>query len=340
MNCADAQGEYPMKATMKAFTYTQYGSPDVLQLQEVPPPSPQADEVLIEIHAAALNAADWHLLRADPFLARLQMGLLKPKIHILGLDVAGRVVALGSQVTQFKVGDEVFGESTMKTLGCFAEYVALPAKTLALKPSNLSFEEAAAVPLAAGTALQALRNNGQLRAGQSVLINGASGGVGTFALQLAKYLGAEVTAVCSTQKMEMVRSLGADHVIDYTQEDFTQSGKKYDLILAVNGDRSPWEYRRALAPEGRYVMVGGTNKQLFQTLFLGPLLSLGSRQKLGAMLAQGDARDLGFLSKLLAAGKLKPVIDRCYPFEQLVEAMHYLEAGHAMGKIVLSVKAS
>ena len=324
---------------MKAMIYTQYGSPDVLQLKEIAKPTPKADEVLIKVEAAANNAADWHLLRGDPFLLRLAYGLRAPKKTILGADVAGRVEAVGSQVTQFKPGDEVFGDVSGGGFGAFAEYVCAKETMLVRKPANLTFEQAAAVPLAAVTALQGLRNKGQLRAGQTVLINGASGGVGTFAVQIAKALGAEVTAICSTQKVDLVRSLGADQVIDYTREDFAQNGKQYDLILAANGSRSIFEYRRALKPGGIYVMTGGATNQMTQAILLGPLLSMTGSQKMGNLLARPNQRDLRFIKELLETGKVVPVIDRRYPLCELPEAIRYLEAGHAQGKIVITVGA-
>ena len=235
---------------MKAIVYTKYGSPDVLQLKEVEKPAPKENEVLVKVQAASVNAADWHLLTADIFLVRLNAGLLKPKNTILGCDIAGRVEAVGRDVTQFKPGDKVFGDVFGHNYGGFAEYVTAPESDLALKPANLSFEEAAAVPLAAKTALQGLRDLGQIQAGQKVLINGASGGVGTFAVQIAKSFGAEVTAVCSTRNLDMAHTLGADHVIDYTKEDFTQNGQRYDLILAANGYHPISDYKRALSPKG------------------------------------------------------------------------------------------
>ncbi len=249
---------------MKAMVITKYGPPDVLELQEVAKPAPKDDEVLIKVRAASVNAGDWHLMRADPFLVRLMYGLSKPNIKILGSDVAGQVEAVGQNVTQFSLGDEVFGDLSESGLGAFAEYVCAPEHALALKPATLTFEEAAATPLAAVTALQGLRDHGHIRAGHKVLINGASGGVGTFAVQLAKHFGTEVTGVCSTKKAEMVRSLGADHVIDYIKEDFTQKGERYDLILGIGGYHALTEYKRALHPEGRYVMTGGATKQMFQ----------------------------------------------------------------------------
>lgn len=324
---------------MKAIVYTQYGAPsEVLQFQEVEKPIPKDDEVLIRIHAASANAADWRLVRADPFLARFATGLLKPKNTIPGADVAGRVEAVGRSVTLFRPGDEVFGDLSACGWGAFAEYVCASETALVLKPTNIPFEEAAAVPLAAVTALQALRDKGRIQPGQKVLINGASGGVGTFAVQIAKSFGAEVTAVCSTSKMEMARSLGADHVIDYTQEDFTQIGQQYDLILAANGNRSLSDYKRALAPKGRYVMSGGSMTQLTQALLQGPWISLTGSKKMGNMLARPNQRDLTFVKELLEAGKVIPVIDKRYPLSGVPEALRYLEEGHARGKVVITVE--
>jgi NADPH:quinone reductase-like Zn-dependent oxidoreductase len=322
---------------MKAVVYTKYGSPDVLQLKEVEKPTPKDNEVLIRIHAASANAADWHLLRGDPFLLRLGYGLLKPNNTILGADIAGRVEAVGNNVTQFQPGDEVFGDISGCGLGGFAEYVSVPEHAVISKPASMTFEEAAAVPMAAVTALQGLRDKGQIQPGQKVLIHGASGGVGTFAVQIAKAFRAEVTAVCSTRKVDLVRSIGADHVIDYTQEDFTKNGQRYDLILAANGNRSMFEYKRALAPKGRYVVTGGSMAQLFQAMLLGPLLSTAGRQKMGNVLARPNQNDLACMKELLEAGKVIPVIDRCYPLSETAEAIRYLEAGHARGKVVITV---
>ncbi|CAA9277670.1 MAG: Bifunctional protein: zinc-containing alcohol dehydrogenase; quinone oxidoreductase (NADPH:quinone reductase); Similar to arginate lyase [uncultured Chloroflexia bacterium] len=322
---------------MKAVVYTKYGSPDVLQLKEVEKPTPKDNEVLIRIHAASANAADWHLLRGDPFLLRLGYGLLKPNNTILGADIAGRVEAVGNNVTQFQPGDEVFGDISGCGLGGFAEYVSVPEHAVISKPASMTFEEAAAVPMAAVTALQGLRDKGQIQPGQKVVIHGASGGVGTFAVQIAKAFRAEVTAVCSTRKVDLVRSIGADHVIDYTQEDFTKNGQRYDLILAANGNRSMFEYKRALAPTGRYVVTGGSMAQLFQAMLLGPLLSTAGRQKMGNVLARPNQKDLACMKELLEAGKVIPVIDRCYPLSETAEAIRYLEAGHARGKVVITV---
>ena len=325
---------------MKAIVNTQYGSPDVLQLKEIERPTPTDDEVLVKVYAVSVNSADLHLLRADPFLIRLSSGLFKPKNKILGSDIAGRVDVVGSNVKQFKVGDEVFGDISACGWGGFAEYVAVPEKLLALKPANLSFEEAAAVPMAAVTALQGIRHAGGIQPGQKVLINGASGGVGSFAVQLAKSSGAEVTAVCSTRNVEMARSLGADHVIDYLQEDFTKNGKQYDLILATNGDRSISDYRRALSPKGIYVQTGGSMRQMSQAMIQGPWISKTGSQKMGNMgVAKPNQNDLVILKELLEAGKVKSVIDRTYPLSEVADAIRYLEEGHARGKVVITVGA-
>jgi NADPH:quinone reductase-like Zn-dependent oxidoreductase len=323
---------------MKAIVYTKYGPPDVLNLEEVQKPTPKDDEVLVKVHAASANAADWHLMRADPFLVRLMgFGLLKPKNGLLGADIAGRVEAVGRNVTQFQPGDEVFGDLSGSGFGGFAEYVCATEDALALKPANVSFEEAAAVPLAAVTALQGLRYKGQIQPGQKVLINGASGGVGTFAVQIAKSFGAEVTGVCSTSKLDMVRSIGADHVIDYTQEDFTKNGQQYDLILAANGYHPISDYRRALSPEGTYVMTGGSGAQMLQAMTLGPIMSMTGSKKMGYLSMKQNKEDLVFMKELLEDGKITPVIDRAYPLSEIPEAIRYLEEGHATGKVVITV---
>ena len=322
---------------MKAIVYTEYGSPDVLHLKEVEKPAPKDGEVLVKVHAASVNAADWHLLTADIFLVRLAAGLFKPKCTILGGDIAGRVEALGPNVKHFQPGDEVFGDIFQHGNGSFAEYVSVPESTLALKPANLSFEQAAAVPLAAITALRGLRDQGQIQAGQKVLINGASGGVGSFAVQLARYFQAQVTAVCSTRNMDMARALGADQVIDYTREDFTQNCQQYDLIFAVNGYHPISAYQRCLTPRGIYVMAGGAPAQMFQSLLLGPWMSKSAGQKLGALTVKPEQADLAFLKELLETGKLVPVIDKQYPLSEVPEALRTLGAGHARGKIVITV---
>ncbi len=321
---------------MKAIVYTKYGSPDVLQLKEVEKPSPKDNEALVKVHAASINALDWHLLTADIFLVRLMGGgLLNPKNTILGADIAGRVEAVGRNVKQFQPGDEVFGDIFN---GGFAEYVSGPENALALKPANLSFEEAAAVPVAAITALQGLRDQGQIQPGQNVLINGVSGGVGTFAVQIAKSFGAEVTAVCSTRNLDQARSLGADHVIDYTKEDFTKSGQRYDLILAANGYHPLSAYKRALTPQGIYVMAGGSPAQIFQAMLLGSWMSESGGKKMGGVSAKMDQKDLVMLKELLEAGKVVPVIDKRYPLSETAEALRYLGEGHARGKVVVTVE--
>src|SRR5215212_5916413 len=322
---------------MKAIVYREYGSPDVLELKEVDKPTPKDNEVLVKVYAVSANAADLHLLRADPFLIRLSSGFLKPKNEILGSDIAGRVEAIGSNVKEFKLGDEVFGDISADGWGGFAEYVCAHEDALVLKPANLSFEEAAAVPMAAVTALQCLRSKGQIQPGQKVLINGASGGVGLFAVQIAKSFGAEVTAVCSTRNLDIVRSIGADHVIDYTQEDFTQNGHHYDLILAANGNRSISEYRRVLTPRGTYVMTGGAMAQLSEVMLKGTWISMTGNQKMVNLLAKPNKQDLSFLKGLLETGKVKPVIDRCYPLRETADAIRYLEEGHAQGKVIITV---
>ena len=324
---------------MKAIVYTEYGSPDVLRLQEVEKPTPKDNEVLVKVHAASANPADWHLMRATPFLARLEAGLLKPKNTRLGSDVAGRVEEVGKNVTQFKVGDDVFGCLSLSAMGSFAEYVCGDEDTWALKPANISFEQAAAVPLAAFTALQGLRDKGQIKSGQKVLVNGASGGVGTFAVQIAKSYGTEVTGVCSTRNLELVRSIGADHVIDYTREDFTNNGQQYDLIYCAVGNRTITEYKRALKPQGICAIAGFTNlSHLFEHMIIGPMRSSAGGQQVGLMkTAQANKPDLVFLQGLLASGKVAPVVDRCYPLSETAEAIRYLETSRAKGKVVITV---
>jgi NADPH:quinone reductase-like Zn-dependent oxidoreductase len=321
---------------MKANVRETYGPPDVLRLDDVPTPTVGDDNVLVRVHAASANAGDWHLLRGTPLPFRLVAGLIKPKYRIIGNDIAGTVEAVGRNITQFKRGDEVFGDVSRCGFGAYAEYVAAREGALALKPANLSFEEAAAVPTAGCTALQGLRK-GKIQSAKKVMIHGAAGGVGTFALQIAKALGAEVTGVCSTRNAEMIRAIGADHVLDYTQADFANSDQKFDLILAVNGDRSIWDYRRTLAPTGRYVMIGGSNRQLSEALLLGPLLSI-SGQKLGNLLARPNQSDLLVLKDLVEAGKVRPVIERSYQLSEVPEAIRHLESGHASGKLVVAIR--
>ena len=321
---------------MKAIVHTEYGPPDVLQLKEVEKPTPKENQVLVKVHAASVNAVEYRTMRANPFLVRLMTGgLLRPKDPRFGTDVAGRVGAVGENVKQFRPGDEVFGCAK----GAFAEYVLAQEAYLALKPANISFEKAAAVPVAALTALQGLRDAGGIRPGQEVLIQGASGGVGTFAVQLAKLFGAEVTAVCSTRNLDMARSIGADHVIDYTKEDFTRNRQRYDLILAVNGYHSLSAYKRALKPQGIYVCAGGALPQFFQAMLLGSLMSRNGDKKMGSMgIAKVNQKDLVYLGELLEAGKIVPLIDHRYPLREVPEAIRYVEEKHAQGKVVITVE--
>jgi len=319
---------------MKAIIQTTYGSADVLQLKEISRPVPADNEVLVKIHAAAVNPLDWHFMRARPFPMRLISGILKPKNKILGADIAGQVEAVGNNVKQFQPGDKVYGDIFN---GGFAEYVCVAEEKLVLKPDNISFEETAAVPIAGLTALQCLRNQGQIRAGQKVLINGASGGVGTFAVQLAKFFEADVTAVCSTGNVDMVHSIGADQVIDYKKEDFTLTGQKYDLILDNVGNRSLNEIKRIIGPEGIY-LLNGYSPALMLRLMIRSGKSKGGGQTLrSADVQKANQDDLGFLKDLLKAGKIKPVIDKVYPLKEVADAVRYLEDGHARGKVVISV---
>jgi len=322
---------------MKAIVYEKYGSPDVIQLKDIETPTPKDDEVLIKIHAASVNAYDWHFLTADIFLIRFMGGgLLKPKNTRLGADMAGRIEAVGKNVKEFQPGDEVFG----MVIGSFAEYVCAPENALALKPVQTSFNETAAIPMAAITALQGLRDEGQIRAGQKVLINGASGGVGTFAVQIAKSFGTEVTAVCSTRNLEQARSIGAEHVIDYTKEDFTKNGQQYDLVFAANGYHSLSAYKRALTPKGIYVMAGGSMAQIFQSMLMGSMMSETGGRKMTGVSAKRNQNDLIFIKELFEAGKVKSIIDRQYPLSEAAEALRYLGAGHARGKVVISVESN
>jgi NADPH:quinone reductase-like Zn-dependent oxidoreductase len=323
---------------MKAIVYTKYGPPDVLELREIERPTPKDEEVLIRVYASSVNYGDWGLLRGEPFFLRMAGGLLKPKIMILGGDVAGRVEAVGRNVKQFQPGDEVFGDLSWCGRGGFAEYVSVPDNALALKPANISFQEAAAVPMAAVVALQGLRDKGQIQSGQKVLINGASGGVGTFAVQIAKSFGAEVTAVCSTRNLDIARSIGADHVIDYTRKDFTKSDQRYDLIIAANGYHPISDYRRALSPEGIYVCTGGSLAQIFQSMLLGPWMSKTGGKKMGNLAHRPDLKDLVFIKELLESGRVEPVIDRRYMLSEVPEAFRYFGEGHACGKVVITVE--
>jgi NADPH:quinone reductase-like Zn-dependent oxidoreductase len=323
---------------MKAIVQDTYGSPDVLELREIDKPVVEDDEVLVRVRAASANPADWHFMRGVPYIMRPQSGLGKPKNTVLGRDISGQVEGVGKNVTRFRPGDEVFGD--VET-GGFAEYACVSEALLGPKPANLTFEQAAAVPLAALTALQGLRDAGQVQPEQKVLIIGASGGVGTFAVQIAKYFGTDVTGVCSTRNVEMVRSLGADHVIDYTQDDFTQSGQKYDLVFQLAGTRSPSDCRRALTSTGTLVLSSGESSgrwigpvdRMIKAAVLSPFVS----QKLGSFLAKPNVDDLQLLKELIEAGKVKPVIDRTYPLSEAPEAIRYLEEGHARGKVVITL---
>jgi NADPH:quinone reductase-like Zn-dependent oxidoreductase len=324
---------------MKAIVYTEYGSLDVLELKEVKKPSLKEDEVLVEVHATAVTFGDPAVIRGEPYMVRIWSGLRAPKFQIPGKEMSGRVEAVGRKVKWFQPGDEVFGELSVCGWGAFAEFAAVSESALALKPANLTFEEAAAVPESAIVALQGLRDKGEIQPGQKVLINGASGGVGSFAVQIAKAFGAEVTAVCSTRNLDIARANGADHVIDYTCEDFTKNGQQYDLILACNGYHSLLAYRRALRPEGRYVTTGGTTGQIFQALLLAPIISLPNDKKMGSLgEVKQNPEDLVVMKELIEAGKVKPFIDRRYPLSETTEALRYVSEGHARGKVVISMR--
>jgi NADPH:quinone reductase-like Zn-dependent oxidoreductase len=326
---------------MKAVVYTDYGPPDVLQIRDIKKPVPTDDQVLIKVHAAAVNPYDWHFIRGTPYIMRMMIGgLRKPKDPRVGVDYAGTIEAVGKNVTQFKPGDEVFGNRN----GAFAEYVCARAdRTIALKPANMSFEQTAGVPVAGLTALQGLRDKGRVQSGQRVLINGASGGVGTFAVQIAKALGAEVTGVCSTRNVDLVRSLGADHVVDYTKEDFTKGNERYDVILDNVGTQPLSGFRRVLKPDGICVIIGGGGPN--DGKWVGPmarpikakLMSPFISQKIGMMMAQGNKDDLNVLSDLMQTGKVTPVIDRTYPLSEIREAVRYVETGRARGKVIIRV---
>lgn len=324
---------------MKAIVYNKYGSPEVLQLKEVEKPVPKENEVLVKVYAASINSWDWDLLRGESFIIRL-WGLLKPKYKILGADIAGRVAAVGGNVKLFKPGDEVFGDLCQCGWGGFAEYVTARENALTLKPASMSFEQAAAVPQAAVMALQSLRDKKQIKPGEKILINGAGGGVGTFAVQIAKSFGAEVTGVDSTQKLDMLRSIGADHVIDYRQEDFTKNGKCYDLIIDVVASRSIFDYKRALNSKGIFVMVGGSMSALFQVLLLGSWISKTGKEagkKMGILVHEPN-KGLAFLKELFESGKVKPIIDKCYTLKEVPEAFRYFGEGHVRGKVVLTLE--
>ena len=326
---------------MKAIVYSNYGSPDVLKCEEIEKPTAGDNEVLIKVRAASVNPYDWHFMRGTPYAVRIPAGLRKPKVTRLGADVAGQVEAVGRNVTQFKPGDAVFGTCR----GAFAEYACTSEAALVMKPSNVTFEQAASVPIAAFTALQGLRDKGHIQPGQKVLINGAAGGVGAFAVQIAKSFGAEVTGVCSTRNVEMVRSIGADHVIDYTREDFARSGKRYDLFLDCHVNHSLWDCRRVLNPRGIYVLAGGPNGGLiaalvgfFEALFIMFVLSRFVSRKLVVFMAKMNKDDLNCLRELMEAGTVRPVIDRRYSLREVPEAIRYLKEGHARGKVVITLE--
>jgi NADPH:quinone reductase-like Zn-dependent oxidoreductase len=321
---------------MKAIVYQRYGSPDVLELKEVQKPIPKDDEVLIKVYAASINDWDWQLLQGIPFANRMTNGLLKPKKKILGSDIAGRIEAVGKSVKQFQPGDEVYGDIN-GAWGGFAEYVCARENALALKPVRMTFEEAAAIPQAAMLAIQGLRDKGKIQSGQKLLINGAGGGVGTFAVQIAKLYGVEVTGVDSSGKLDMLRSMGFDHVIDYTQEDFTKNGQCYDLILDVKTNRSIFDYARALCPNGTYVTVGGSTARLMQALLLGPFISMISKKNIRIVLLKPN-KDLAYMNELFEAGKIKPVIDGSYTLDEVPKAFRLFGEGHHKGKIVITVK--
>lgn len=320
---------------MKAIVLNEYGGPAHLKLADVAMPKPKDDQVLVKVYTVSVNSADYRLLSG--LIPRLMgFGLFRPNNKIMGADIAGQVETVGKKVTKFKVGDEVFGDIST-AFGGFAEYACAREAILVKKPANLTFEQTAAVPMASVTALQGLRKGG-IKPGDHVAVVGASGGVGTFAVQIAKALGAEVTAVASTKKLESLRSLGADHVIDYTREDFTRSSQRYDLILAVNGYRPLAEYRRALKPQGTYIMVGGEGNQIFESMVKGPLVSRRGGQTVTNLTAAPNADDLSFVKDLIEAGKVHPVIDQIYPLENTAEAVQYVGAGRAAGKVIIRIK--
>ncbi|HEV2273277.1 MAG TPA: NAD(P)-dependent alcohol dehydrogenase [Acidobacteriaceae bacterium] len=324
---------------MQAIVYHRYGSPDVLQLEEIERPTPGETEVLIKVHAASVNPLDWHLLRGMPYGFRMMSGLRKPKEERLGIDGSGQVEAVGSKATQFKPGDAVFGACR----GAFAEYACAPQSAVVLKPANIDFWQAASAPVAALTALQALRDKGHLEPGQKVLINGAAGGVGTFAVQIARHLGGDVTGVCSTRNVDLMRSLGAHHVIDYTQEDFTKSGQRCDLFIDCIGNHSLPACRRVLAPKGVYIMVGGQSGRWVSPMdrwIRARLLSPFVPQNLITMVAKVNQQGLNLIAELMASGKVTPIIDRTYSLRDVPAAIRYIEEGHARGKVVIAMNES
>ncbi len=321
---------------MKAIVYHEYGSPDLLKLEEVRKPTPADDQLLIKVHAVSVNRSDWEGLVGKPLYVRIG-GLFKPKDGILGSDIAGIVEAVGKDVKQYKPGDEVFG-LMLNYGGGFAEYACKSEKAMALKPAGMTFEEASAIPQAAFIALQGIRDKGQVRPGQKVLINGAGGGTGTFAIQLAKLARAEVTGVDNTEKLDFMRSLGADHVIDYTKEDFTKNGQQYDLILDVIANRSVFAFKRALKPNGSYFMAGGSVATIFQMLLLGLLIRRTTSRNIKLLVVQTESKDLVYITELIESGKVKLVIDKRYSLSETAEALRYLGEGHVKGKIVITVQ--
>ena len=323
---------------MKAIVYEKYGPPEVLEVKEVEKPFPGDNEVLIKVHAASIAFSDVAMVKGEPFIARLWSGLLKPKNSIPGSDMAGKIERVGKNVKHLQPGDEVYGDLSECGFGAFAEYVCADEKAVALKPSNLSYGDASTVPVSAVTALQGLLFAGQIQPGQNVLINGASGGVGTFAVQIAKSYGAVVTAVCSTGKIDMVRSIGADFVIDYTEEDFTKKDEFYDLIIAVNGYHSIGDYKQVLSPRGIYIQIGGSGAQIAEAMLLGPWFSMTGSKKLCSMgVAKPDNRDLIIIKELIEAGKVVPVIDKRYSLSEVPEAFQYFDEGHSIGKTVITM---
>lgn len=332
------EGNHLRNDKMKAIVQTEYGSPDVLSLKEVDKPVVADNKVLVKIRASSINAGDCHLMRGDPFLTRLIFGgIFKPKMQTIGIDIAGQVEAIGKNVTEFQVGDEVFGDLSECGFGAFAEYVCVIASALALKPTNTSYEQAATVPTAALTALQGLRDCGEVQSGQQVLINGASGGVGSFAVQIAKAFGAEVTAVCSTNKREMMKAISADHIIDYTQIDVTKNGQQYDLILDAAAYRSVFDYKAILKTGGTYVLVGGSIGRLFQVMFFSSLISRIMHRKVKFVTAKPNQSDLAILRDLIEAEKIVPFIDRTYSLSDVPMAICHLEERKVRGKVAINV---
>lgn len=322
---------------MKAVIFRKYGGPDDLELSEYDKPTPKDDEVLVKVHTVSVNDWDWQLLQGIPFANRMMAGLFKPtKILILGCDIAGEVAEVGKNVKQFRAGDEVFGDLSGCGFGGFAEYVCAREDALAFKPKTMTFEQAAATPQAALLALQGLQKFGGIQPGDRLLINGASGGAGTFAVQLGKAFGAEVTGVCSTKKMEFVRSIGADHVIDYTKENFTKNGQQYDRILDMQAHHSIFDCRRSLSPNGVYLLVGGANMQALQSILLGPLITMTGSKKMGLLLHIPN-KGLALMQELFEAKKVAPVIDKCYPLSETADAVRYFGEGHKKGKVVITV---